>query len=83
MLYSPLSRVLADRESEAMINPVMGREEASISGVVLAAFFALVATTGHLLFAQGHEIAWLCLFGCSIATFFASFKAPQDERKLD
>lgn len=61
----------------------MGREEASIPGVVAAAAFALVATSGHVLLPNGHELAWLCLFGCSIASFFASFKAPQKEKELD
>jgi hypothetical protein len=59
----------------------MGREEASIPGVAGAAAFALVATAGHYLVPLGHELAWLCLFGCSIATFFASFKPASDARE--
>ena len=61
----------------------MGREEASIPGVMAAASFALVATAGYQLFPIGHDVAWLCLFGCSIATFFASFKPPREEKELD
>jgi len=61
----------------------MGREEASIGGIIAAAAFAFVASGGHFLVPQGHDIAWLCLFGCSIATFFASFKPPVKERELD
>ena len=61
----------------------MGREEASIGGIIVAASFAFIASGGHLLFPQNFDIAWLCLFGCSIATFFASFKAPVKERELD
>ena len=56
----------------------MGREEANVRGVIVAALFALLATTGTYLMPDGHEVAWLCLFGCSIATFFASFKTPAE-----
>jgi hypothetical protein len=62
---------------------MMGREEASISGVIAAAAFALIATSGHVLLPNGHEVAWLCLFGCSIATFFASFKPAPNGKELD
>jgi hypothetical protein len=58
---------------------VMGREEASIPGVIAAAAFAFIATSGYMLFPHGHETAWLCLFGCSIGSFFASFKPAQKE----
>ena len=61
----------------------MGREEASIPGVIAAAVFALIATSGHMLLPSGHETAWLCLFGCSLASFFASFKPQVKEKELD
>ena len=53
---------------------MFGKEDASIPGVVGAIAFAVVATSGHVFVPTGHEIAWLCLFGCSLATFFGSFK---------
>lgn len=62
---------------------MMGREEAHIPGVVVAAVFALIATSGNMLFPQGHETAWLCLFGCSIGSFFASFKPTEGKKELD
>jgi hypothetical protein len=57
----------------------MGNEEASIPGVVAATVFAFLATVGHTLMPDGHHVAWLCLYGCSVATFFASFK-PSAEK---
>jgi hypothetical protein len=54
----------------------MGKEEASVPGVIGAAGFALLATLGNCMMPSSHEVAWLCLFGCSLATFFASFKQP-------
>ena len=55
----------------------MRREEASIPGVAAAAAFAFLGTVGHFMVPEGHEVVWLCLFVCSFATFFASFKSPE------
>lgn len=62
-----------------MLRNSMGREEASIPGVITAVIFAFLATAGHTLMPQGHDVAWLCMFGCSFASFFASFK-PSTEK---
>jgi hypothetical protein len=66
-----------------MLGHSMGKEEASIPGVAIAAAFALIATAGNSLMPYSHQTAWLCLFGCSVASFFASFKAPVKEAKSD
>jgi hypothetical protein len=55
----------------------MGKEEASIPGVAAAAVFAFLGSLGHFMLPDSHEVAWLCLFICSFATFFASVKSPE------
>ena len=54
------------------------REEAHIPGVAIAALFALLGTAAHYLLPAGHDIVGLCLFVCSFATFFASFKMAEE-----
>ena len=54
------------------------RKKVSVSGVILAALLALVATTGVILTPGQNEIAWMCVFGASLTLFFGSLPADEE-----
>lgn len=61
----------------------MGREEASIPGVVAAVVFAFFGTIWHLGLPEGHEFTCLCLFVCAFATFFGSIRSADKGKNKD